>query len=617
MSATFARLKLQLSISPAAVLTALYWRFLRRPFLTRLTPLLARGIRVANAADPQHGAGRWLMPLLASSTCPPARVVQAIIHGDATCFGYVITGPVNALRARDGRFDLELVRAQSVHPLLAAVWTNTVAPDQLAAIGERIRIDLDAALSVKNAYPMDLALRALTAMLILSSIDAARLPEPPGLRALCNRALLQGIVAVYCDPEYSGILSNNHHLTSVGLLVVLLEGIEPSPLARWLRRCARHWLSRAARQQFFADGAHFESSSGYHMASAEVIALTVLALSAQAHSNRHSAHDVLIRILKAGHRYAALLSRPDGTWPTIGDFDGGRILRLHARYADRPHKARLAHEQRAMMVPFGLWQFEIVAADGSLQTMAHALHAVGIVIDQNPPGRHTTLAGAASNHRIRQADRVLPTAANADDAQALIDLCGLSAAPQQMVVYRIDAPSGWERFESITHFPDVGVLIARAGQLHLTMRDGSAGQLGMGTHSHLDHLSVDIWFDGEPIVTDPGSWVYAACPSRRQRYRSARAHGSPIASLIGDDVLAYPFMLNNPPARARLSFNDHALWGECRIGTQPVLRLVRLSVDGLRVCDVGVSDINHPLLGDSRVEAASSYFGPLTISETI
>ena len=47
-----------------------------------------------------------------------------------------------------------------------------------------------------------------------------------------------------------------------------------------------------------------------------------------------------------------------------------------------------------------------------------------------------------------------------------------------------------------------------------------------GGHAHCDQLSLELFFR-EPLLTDPGTFVYTALPSERNRYRCTSAHNGP------------------------------------------------------------------------------------------
>ena len=56
---------------------------------------------------------------------------------------------------------------------------------------------------------------------------------------------------------------------------------------------------------------------------------------------------------------------------------------------------------------------------------------------------------------------------------------------------------------------------------------GPHGQGGNGGHAHNDQLGIVLYVDGVAWLQDPGTYIYTALPSRRNEYRSVKAHFVP------------------------------------------------------------------------------------------
>ena len=52
------------------------------------------------------------------------------------------------------------------------------------------------------------------------------------------------------------------------------------------------------------------------------------------------------------------------------------------------------------------------------------------------------------------------------------------------------------------------------------------GQKGNAGHAHNDKLSFELWIDNEPIVQDPGTYLYTAILEEREKFRSVKAHNT-------------------------------------------------------------------------------------------
>jgi hypothetical protein len=101
---------------------------------------------------------------------------------------------------------------------------------------------------------------------------------------------------------------------------------------------------------------------------------------------------------------------------------------------------------------------------------------------------------------IRQPDGSLPNVGDNDDGRA-------STKPLELP----PAPSG-----SVA-FPDAGHYVLRHGGDYCFVR---CGRFGPG-HAHADLLSPILWLRGQPVLVDPGTYVYNGNPEARRYFRTA------------------------------------------------------------------------------------------------
>jgi len=74
--------------------------------------------------------------------------------------------------------------------------------------------------------------------------------------------------------------------------------------------------------------------------------------------------------------------------------------------------------------------------------------------------------------------------------------------------------------------PDAGIAALRAGGDWLCLAAGPNGQGGTGGHAHNDKNSIELAFDGVPLICDRGTYVYARDPAERDARRSTAAHST-------------------------------------------------------------------------------------------
>jgi uncharacterized heparinase superfamily protein len=75
-------------------------------------------------------------------------------------------------------------------------------------------------------------------------------------------------------------------------------------------------------------------------------------------------------------------------------------------------------------------------------------------------------------------------------------------------------------------YPDGGYWVMRWGDLYAIVRCGDVGVGGLGSHAHNDQLSFELALGDQPLVIDPGSYLYTADPEARDLFRSTSFHGT-------------------------------------------------------------------------------------------
>jgi uncharacterized heparinase superfamily protein len=75
-------------------------------------------------------------------------------------------------------------------------------------------------------------------------------------------------------------------------------------------------------------------------------------------------------------------------------------------------------------------------------------------------------------------------------------------------------------------YPEGGFYVLRAGGLYAIVRCGDTGRHGRGGHSHNDQLSFELAAGDQPLVVDPGTYLYTADLVERNRFRSTAYHAT-------------------------------------------------------------------------------------------
>ena len=82
------------------------------------------------------------------------------------------------------------------------------------------------------------------------------------------------------------------------------------------------------------------------------------------------------------------------------------------------------------------------------------------------------------------------------------------------------------RYQGKKEFPAFGLSVIKTELWHLTLRHHAYHASQPSGHFHNDAASVSIAYKGQPIIIDPGSYVYTAASSWRNLFRSASMHNT-------------------------------------------------------------------------------------------
>jgi uncharacterized heparinase superfamily protein len=75
-------------------------------------------------------------------------------------------------------------------------------------------------------------------------------------------------------------------------------------------------------------------------------------------------------------------------------------------------------------------------------------------------------------------------------------------------------------------YPDGGFYVMRGGDAYAIVRCGDLGNDGCGWHAHNDQLAFELALGDQPLVIDPGTYVYTADPEARNLFRSTAFHST-------------------------------------------------------------------------------------------
>jgi hypothetical protein len=122
-------------------------------------------------------------------------------------------------------------------------------------------------------------------------------------------------------------------------------------------------------------------------------------------------------------------------------------------------------------------------------------------------------------------DGLAPQVGDADDGRFL-PLDGYGSDPRSHAHLFAQAGVEPEVASASAAYPDGGYWIMRSGELYVLIRCGDVGVGGLGSHAHNDALSFELAVGEQPLVIDPGSYLYTADPIARNQFRSTSFHST-------------------------------------------------------------------------------------------
>ncbi len=266
------------------------------------------------------------------------------------------------------------------------------------------------------------------------------------------------------DNLENGPVRGNHYVSNLaGLFLCGLGLTEFREAPKW-REYARVRLLAEMRRQVTPDGLDYEASLSYHAFVTEMFLFPALLESERGGSFGTPYLEGLRSMIEA----VAILMRPDGTLPQIGDNDDGRFL-IFSQYR------RTRRDWRPLLV-LGAYLFR----QPKWLPLAGDAWVEGVWVLGEP--------------FVRWRDSLPP----------------------------VDPPAGF----SSRAFPEGGIYQLGAGSVQMVVDAGGVGQRNNGSHAHNDTLAFDLYAFGREILPDRGTGAYTSDLTMRDGFRSTRAHNA-------------------------------------------------------------------------------------------
>ena len=431
--------------------------------------------------------------------------------------------PLLALGLRDPSVDVDLARRAHLVAELRAQILDFIAsnPPRFGAAW---------------ASPMEVAIRAVNWIVALSFAAEAEVLLDEEAEIEVAASIEAHARHVLAHLEWSPEPRSNHYLAEiVGLIFMALHLPQTQQTDAWLGFAIRE-LGCEIDLQFREDGGNYEASTGYHRLSTEMALLglavvrglsperldsvaraasqrlqvrppqpgTPLALNQLADGSRLPfAATTLLRLERAAELVLDA-TRADGSAVMIGDNDSGTLVRIG--FDDGPANCHLG----------------VVAIAGALfgrsdlQEASRRMAAAGMLALGLSQGRTLPHGRDSFPSRSRRAEVSVAPMRRSKEAPEEARRCSVLPLPTEVLQSLVTAA-----------YPEFGLYTFRNDRLFVSVRcfDPSLG--GVWSHAHDDNLGLTVWFDGEDLVGDPGTYCYTSFPELRNLWRSAAAHAVP------------------------------------------------------------------------------------------
>jgi hypothetical protein len=318
--------------------------------------------------------------------------------------------------------------------------------------------------SINWTCAMDVAIRSVNWLFTLNMIKNSKHVSNKFVKKTINSLFEHGWF-IFNNLEKWYPYSANHYAANLSGLLFLGKVFSSTRSGRnWYHYALKEYYFEI-RQQILPSGAHFERTISYHRLMTELFVFPYFMLY---RSNETIPLDIKIRI-KSMFNFIDAYTKQNGLSPNVGDNDDGRLLPFVKRDFRR-HDYMLMIAREVFGIQYeSLWNKNLTCQD------------CFFFMDMSLP------------------ENIKYTSTN---------------------------------FNFIKDHRDAGFVIYKDPKLYLFFSNTSISgypdfsRLAHGSHSHSDGLSFELSIGGTDIFIDPGSYLYTASVSERNRFRSTIMHNT-------------------------------------------------------------------------------------------
>lgn len=505
-------------------------------------------------------------------------------------------------------------------------------------------------MGVNFAYALEVGVRLghwLTGLDVLRQIDSDQAYFDEAFLEIFTTYIYKSSLHILHTLEYREGLYSNHYLGDITGLVFSGVYLEDTHAKSWLYFAIGELLD-CLQKQFFSDGGNFEGSTAYHRFSGEMSYWSfALLLGMEEHELNNfttakrpvhwpypvrwkrrpfgngnfrtylktSISERLYRIAYLSHSITFSKKNLDAN--QFGDNDGASFL--HFTPWGECSNAQDVIAQYENLVNYGQYYPEDeVYWEHNYLTHVHLLAVAANFFPGAPFDQYrqrlsletSVVKSLAKGTRLNTPETAIPLPAIAPTVPS-----GLGY--QQTSTFSSNQDNTLPLFQGgeWSIFPEVQLYLYTSQRVHLAIVGFSnPRQLHRWAHVHNDKLSIELSIDEQPVVRDPGTYVYTPLPEKRVLFRQTASHNGPyIAGEEQNRDLGGSLGLFNLRRESKvelLYLDAHAISLSLRYRQYRFIRTIFIEQDQIRIEDSG----SHPFEVNFNPGYYSNGYGKLKLT---
>jgi len=304
---------------------------------------------------------------------------------------------------------------------------------------------------------MEAGIRAVNIIAALQLCRTSRILTDQAIELVLKILIAHGRY-IRANLEFSHRTNSNHYLSNLIGLFAIGKTLPEFREARAWRDYSAVRLVREMKQQVLKDGVDYAGSIAYHRFVLEIFSMFY---SLCGDGEFDPGPDLRSR-LEAMFEFVGAYLKPDGSAPSLGDSDDGRLLRFKTRPA-------LDHSY---------------------------LLSIGAILFENANLKDSALID--------------------EEAIWWLGREGVEAFGRLKAV----------RSQGSQAFEQAQIFVQRHENLYSIIDCGDHGARGRGSHAHSDAISFELFAFDRTFIIDPGTYAYTASEKDRNLFRSTAYHNT-------------------------------------------------------------------------------------------